>query len=182
MVHGEDGSNHFDFSKEHITSSVEGILTRLGVETLDILLLHRPDPLMEPEEIASAFSAFKASGKVQHFGVSNMNASQIRLLQAYLDEPLVANQLELNLQHIGFANTGIHVNQLAAREDYFPEGLMEHCQLENIQIQAWSPLAQGLFSGRSLDGQPENVVKTAALVQRLAEEKTRLAKRSYCPS
>ncbi|AJY75222.1 aldo/keto reductase [Paenibacillus beijingensis] len=168
---GEDGSNHFDFSEAHITSSVDGILQRLGVEYLDILLLHRPDPLMEPEEVARAFARLKESGKVRYFGVSNMSAGQIRLLQAYTEEPIVANQLEMSLERIGFLETGVHVNQEAAKDNVFPEGTLEFCRLENIQLQAWSPLAKGLFSGRPLDDQPDHVKKTAQLVGRLAEEK-----------
>ncbi|GGG06622.1 aldo/keto reductase [Paenibacillus abyssi] len=168
---GPDVPHRFDFSKDHILSSVDGILTRLGIEYLDFLLLHRPDPLMEPEEVASAFHDLKAAGKVRHFGVSNMSAGQIRLLQAYSDEPLVVNQLEMSLSRIGWLETGVHVNQDAARDNTFPEGLLEHCQLENIQIQAWGPLAQGYFSGRSVEDQPENIKKTAELVQLMAKQK-----------
>ncbi|RJG22988.1 aldo/keto reductase family oxidoreductase [Paenibacillus thiaminolyticus] len=161
----------YDFSKEHILQSVDGSLRRLGVEYLDILLFHRPDPLMEPEEVAEAISALKSAGKVRAFGVSNMSAGQIRLLQAYSKEPFIVNQLEMSLAKIGWLDEGVHVNQNAAKEDIFPEGTMEYCRLENIQIQAWGPLAQGVFSGRGLSDQPASINETAELVQAMANEK-----------
>lgn len=161
----------YDFSKEHILRSVDGSLKRLGVEYLDILLFHRPDPLMEPEEVAEAMSALKSAGKVRAFGVSNMSAGQIRLLQAYSKEPLIVNQLEMSLAKIGWLDQGVHVNQDAAKEDIFPEGTLEYCRLENIQIQAWGPLAQGVFSGRDLSDQPASIRETAELVQAMADEK-----------
>jgi predicted oxidoreductase len=161
----------YDFSEEHIRRSVDGILTRLGVEYLDILLLHRPDPLMDPEEVAQVFTELKASGKVHWFGVSNMSAGQIRLLQSYCDMPLIINQLEMSLAKIGWLETGVHVNQEAAKESVFPEGTLEYCRLENIQIQAWGSLAQGVFSGRSLEGQPQSMKQTAELVQEMAKQK-----------
>ncbi|TXK82675.1 aldo/keto reductase family oxidoreductase [Paenibacillus sp. N3.4] len=161
----------FDFSKDHIVSSVDGILTRLGVEHLDILLLHRPDPLMEPEEVAEAFSQLRSSGKVRHFGVSNMSSAQIRFIQNSLPEPLVVNQLEMSLARVDWVEQGILVNQKAGVGVNFADGIMEHCQLENIQIQAWGPLAQGIFSGKPVEDAAETVKETAALVQKLATEK-----------
>ncbi|CAH8770219.1 aldo/keto reductase [Paenibacillus dendritiformis] len=161
----------YDFSKEHILRSVDGSLKRLGVEYLDILLFHRPDPLMEPEEVAEAMSALKSAGKVRAFGVSNMSAGQIRLLQTYSKEPFIVNQLEMSLAKIGWLDQGVHVNQNAAKEDIFPEGTLEYCRLENIQIQAWGPLAQGVFSGRDLSDQPVSIRETAELVQAMANEK-----------
>jgi predicted oxidoreductase len=161
----------FDFSKGHIVESVDAILSRLGIETLDILLLHRPDPLVEPEEVAEAFSTLQQAGKVKRFGVSNMSAGQMRLLQAFLDEPLVANQLELSLLKLDWLDAGVHVNQEAGKLSSFPEGTIEYCRLENVQIQAWSPLARGLFSGGDLNDAAPNVKATADLVAGLAEQK-----------
>ncbi|WP_375708429.1 aldo/keto reductase [Paenibacillus albidus] len=166
-----DTSNVFDFSGAHILNSVDGILSRLGIEYIDILLLHRPDPLMDPEEVAAALHKLKAAGKVRHFGVSNMSAGQIKLLQAYCDEPFIVNQLHLSLAQISWVDAGISVNREPWKDITFPEGTLEHCRTENIQIQAWGPLAQGLFSGRSLENQPENIVNTAAMVQRIARER-----------
>lgn len=168
----EDGvPGRYDFSKEHILESVNGILQRLGTDYLDVLLLHRPDPLMEPDEVAEAFGKLKSSGKVRYFGVSNMSAAQISFLEQALPEPLVVNQLELSLERLDFVDQGVHVNQKAGTSVHFSEGLMEYCQSNHIQIQSWGPLAQGKFSGRPLDDQPENIKKTAALVHQLAQEK-----------
>ena len=89
----------FDFSKEHILQSVDDILNRLRTDYLDILLLHRPDTLMEPEEVADAFHTLKAAGKVRHFGVSNQTPMQIELLNKYLDEPLLINQMQFSIAH-----------------------------------------------------------------------------------
>ncbi|SEO56308.1 aldo/keto reductase family oxidoreductase [Paenibacillus sp. OV219] len=168
---GDGNSPHrFDFTEDHILRSVDGILERLGTEYLDILLLHRPDPLVDPEDVASAIQKLKASGKVRHFGVSNMSQGQIRLLSAYTDEPFIVNQLEMSLHKLGFLDTAVSVNQEAWRSNVFPEGTMEYCRLENIQLQSWGPLAQGRYSGGSLEGQSESVVKTAKLVAELAEK------------
>ncbi len=161
----------YDFARAHILRSVDGSLERLGLERIDILLLHRPDPLVDPEEVAGALEELVTRGKVRWFGVSNMSAGQIRLLQHHVTVPLVVNQLEMSLKRTGWLETGVHVNQDAAREDTFPEGTTEYCRLQNIQLQAWGPLAQGLFSGRPLDDQPEPVRATAQLVGDLARER-----------
>lgn len=162
----------YDFSKSYITESVDGILSRLGVEYLDTLLLHRPDALMEPGEVAKAFHALKSAGKVRHFGVSNMSEGQIRLLESETNEKLIINQLEMSLHKIGWLESGVHVNQLAAQDNVFPDGTLEFCQLEKIQIQAWGPLAKGLFSGaKNIDAEPDNIKQTAQFVAELAEEK-----------
>jgi predicted oxidoreductase len=161
----------FDFSKEHILSSVDAILERLDVEKIEILLLHRPDPLVEPEEVAEAFGQLKAAGKVGRLGVSNMSEGQMKLLQAYLDEPLVANQLELSLLKTDWLDSVVHVNQEEGKQSNFPEGTIEYCRLNNVQLQAWSPLARGLYSGKDLTREAPTVQMTAALVARLAEEK-----------
>ncbi|MDQ0871732.1 putative oxidoreductase [Paenibacillus sp. V4I3] len=161
----------FDFSKGHILSSVDGILQRLGVEHLDVLLLHRPDPLMEPEEIAEAFNQLRSAGKVRHFGVSNMTSAQMRFIQNSLPEPLVVNQLEMSLARLDWVEQGILVNQKAGVGINFADGILEHCQMADIQIQAWGPLAQGKFSGRVVEDAPDTIKNTAALVQKMANEK-----------
>jgi predicted oxidoreductase len=161
----------YDFSESYILKSVDGILSRLGVDYLDTLLLHRPDALMDTAEVGEAIHKLKASGKVRYFGVSNMSAGQIRLLQQHCSEKFIINQLEMSLKHIGWLDTGVHVNQIAARDNIFPEGTLEYCQLENIQLQAWGSLAQGLYSGKNIENESEFVKKTAALVAELAEQK-----------
>ncbi|MDR4945218.1 aldo/keto reductase [Neobacillus cucumis] len=161
----------YDFSKSYILESVDGILSRLNIDYLDVLLLHRPDALMDAREVGEAFHKLKDSGKVHYFGVSNMSAGQIRLLQRYTNEKIVVNQLEMSLDKIGWVETGVHVNQIAARDNVFPEGTLEYCQLENIQLQAWGSLAKGLYTGVDLGNASENVKNTALLVQKFAEEK-----------
>ncbi|AYA76116.1 aldo/keto reductase [Bacillus sp. Y1] len=161
----------YDFSKSYILDSVDGILSRLNIDYLDVLLLHRPDVLMDAREVGEAFHQLKTSGKIRYFGVSNMSAGQIRLLQSHCNEKLVVNQLEMSLDKIGWLETGVHVNQVAARDNVFPEGTLEYCQLENIQLQAWGSLAKGIYTGRDLENAGENVKNTALLVQRFAEEK-----------
>lgn len=126
---------------------------------------------MEPDEVAEAFGKLKASGKVRYFGVSNMSVSQIKFLQRSLPDQLAVNQLEMSLGHTHFLDQTIFVNQQAGAQVNFAEGLIEHCQMENIQLQAWGPLAQGRYTGRSTQGEPEKVQKTAALVARMAKEK-----------
>lgn len=167
----DTGPGRFDFSKEHILESVDGSLGRLGIEYLDVLLLHRPDPLVEPDEVAEAFGQLKASGKVRYFGVSNMNVPQMRFLQQALPDQLAVNQLELSLAHLHWLDQGVHVNQQAGVAVNFGEGLMEYCQEKAIQIQSWGPLAQGRFSGRAVDGEGDHIRATADLVKRMAAAK-----------
>jgi predicted oxidoreductase len=161
----------YDFSKSYILKSVDGILSRLQIDYLDILMLHRPDVLMDAREVGEAFHKLKSSGKVRNFGVSNMSAGQIRLLQNHCNEKLVVNQLEMSLDKIGWIETGVHVNQVAARDNVFPEGTLEYCQSENIQLQAWGSLAKGLYTGRNVENESEKVKNTALLIQKMAEEK-----------
>lgn len=159
----------FDFSYEHIVEAVEAILQRLNTTHLDILLLHRPDPLMEGEEVARAFARLKKEGKVRYFGVSNQNRSTMAYLQHFLPDPLIANQLEMNLLHSGFAEATISFNQAAPGYPDGWEGVVEYCRLKGVSLQAWSPLARGLLTGGDLSDVGPAVVKTAALVQELAD-------------
>lgn len=161
----------YDFSKKHIIESVEGILKRLQTEYLDILLLHRPDPLVEPEEVAEAFEQLKSSGKVRHFGVSNMSVSQVKLLNAYSPEPMIVNQLEMSLKKVDWVEHSVLVNQKAGTEVNFADGMIEFSRLQNVQIQAWSPLANGMYSGRKLDYLSDSDKQTIKLVEEMAKEK-----------
>src|SRR6202047_1938761 len=138
----------YDFSREHILESVDAILWRLGTDRLDILLLHRPDPLWEGEEIAEAFRKLHLSGKVRYFGVSNQNRFQMEYLQSFLQEALVANQMEMNLLHHGFVEVGISFNQSSPRYPDGWEGTMEYCRLKGVLLQAWSPLDLLPISGQ----------------------------------
>ncbi|ALC82135.1 MULTISPECIES: aldo/keto reductase [Bacillus] len=167
----EGGPFRYDFSKEHILTSVDRILQRLQTEYIDILLLHRPDPLMEPEEVAEAFQQLKSSGKVRHFGVSNMNKAQIQLLQAYCNDPIIVNQLEMNLRKLDWVDHGVLVNHESGAASHFSDGLLEHCILNDIQIQGWSPLANGIYSGNEIENMNEADKQTKELVKKLASEK-----------
>ncbi|WP_433944634.1 aldo/keto reductase [Paenibacillus sp. SN-8-1] len=137
----------FDFSKEHILNSVDGILKRLRTDYLDVLLLHRPDTLVEPEEVAEAFNQLESSGKVRHFGVSNQNPMQIQLLKKFVKQPLVANQLQLSITNSTMISSGFNVNmenEAAVNRD---GGILDYCRLNDITIQPWSPFQYGFFEG-----------------------------------
>jgi len=161
----------FNFSKAHILESVDEILQRLSIDYLDVLLLHRPDPLMDPEEVGEAFGRLKAAGKVRYFGVSNMGASQMRFLQKSVPDQLAVNQLEMGLHHLHWLDQGVHVNQSAGVAVNFGEGLMEYCQLERVQLQAWAPLSQGRFTGAPSDNEPSHIRQTIALVRKMAADR-----------
>lgn len=137
----------FDFSKEHIITSVEGILKRLNMEYLDALLLHRPDALVEPEEVAEAFDQLEKQGKVKYFGVSNQKPEQIELLKKYVKQPLVANQLQFGIMHTGMIDQGIHVNMTDAGSVDHDGEILDYSRLHEMTIQAWSPYQYGFFEG-----------------------------------
>ena len=141
----------YDFSYDHIVSSVEGSLKRLGTEYIDVLLLHRPDALMEPEEVARAFSYLKETGKVRNFGVSNHNPYQIMLLQKAVDMPLCVNQLQFGVMHTPMVNSGINVNMYNEAGINRDGSVLDFCRLENITIQPWSPMQYGFFEGSFID-------------------------------
>lgn len=166
----EFGPGRYDSSEQWIIQSVEGSLKRLNIEQLDRLLLHRPDPLMDAEVVAEAIRKLHLQGKVKSFGVSNMTAMQMTLIQNALDIPIHCNQIELSLGHIDCIDQGIIANVSGEKSDNGMAGTLEYCQLNKIQIQAWGSLSQGLFSGRTLTDQPEAVIQTAQLVQNLALE------------
>lgn len=137
----------FDFSKEHILESVEGSLKRLNVEYLDALLLHRPDALVEPQEVAEAFSLLKAQGKVLHFGVSNQNPMQMQLLQKYMPMPIIANQLQLSITNCNMISNGVQVNMETDTALSRDGSVLDYCRLNDITIQPWSPFQYGFFEG-----------------------------------
>lgn len=139
--------NYFDFSKEHIIESVHGILKRLKTDYLDLLLLHRPDPLMEPAEVAEAFEELQTSGKVKYFGVSNHNPAQIELLQKYIPQRLVVNQLQLSIAHTPLIDSGITLNMKTNQAINRDSSILEYCRLHDITMQAWSPFQNGFFEG-----------------------------------
>lgn len=158
----------YDFSKEHILKSVEGSLKRLKTDHLDFLLLHRPDTLMEPEEVAEAFSELKSSGKVLHFGVSNQKPLQMELLNRCLDEKLLVNQLQLSLCHTGMIDSGLNVNMQIDRARDLDGSVLEYCRLNQVTIQAWSPFQYGFFEGVFIGS--EKYPELNKVLNRLAEQ------------
>lgn len=143
----------YDFSCEHITASVEGSLQRLQTDYLDILVLHRPDVLADFEAVAKTLEKLKQAGKVRYFGVSNYNSMQIELLQKYLGEPLIVNQLQFSVKHTGIIDSGIYVNTLDSRACSHDGYVLDYCQLKDISVQAWSPFMYGMFEGVFLDNE-----------------------------
>lgn len=167
----------FDFSYEHIMASVDGSLKRLGMDYVDVLLLHRPDALMEPEEVARAFDQLKSTGKVRHFGVSNQNPCQMQLLQSYLDMPLCANQLQFGIMHAPMLNWGINNNMYNDSGIDRDGGVLDYCRLHKITIQPWSPLQYGFFEGCFIDNEkfPTLNETLAQIAEKYGVSKTTIA-------
>ena len=141
----------FDFSKEHILEAVDGSLKRLRTDYLDVLLLHRPDALVEPEEVAEAFTILHESGKVKHFGVSNQNPMQIELLTKFVKQKIAFNQLQFSITNTGMIDAGINVNMQIDPSIDRDGGILDYCRLKGITIQPWSPFQYGFFEGVFLD-------------------------------
>ncbi|QQE81152.1 aldo/keto reductase family oxidoreductase [Alicyclobacillus sp. SO9] len=137
----------FDFSKEHILEAVEGSLKRLKTDYLDVLLLHRPDALVEPEEVAEAFDELEQSGKVRHFGVSNQKPMQVELLKKHVKQTVVANQLQLSVTNANMISNGINVNMEVDSSTDRDGSILDYCRLHDITIQPWSPFQYGFFEG-----------------------------------
>lgn len=160
---------YYDFSKEHILEAVEGSLRRLSTDHLDILLLHRPDTLMEPEETAEALQSLLDSGKVRWFGVSNHNPAQIQLLQRSFGQKLLFNQMQMSLAHTPMIDAGMTVNMRIDQAIDRTECTLEYCRLEGITVQAWSPFQKGTFGGPFL-GDRENYPELNEMCRQLAEK------------
>jgi predicted oxidoreductase len=158
----------FDFSYDHLIQTVETSLSRLNTDHVDILLLHRPDPLIEPEEVARAFDDLQTSGKVRYFGVSNHTPMQIELLKKYVRQPLVVNQLEVNLLHNDMMRDGVFANMQGGNYTG-ATGMLDYCRLNDIMIQAWSPVAGGKLFNPPADA-PANVQAAAREIVQLAEK------------
>ncbi|MFO7637048.1 MAG: aldo/keto reductase [Clostridia bacterium] len=151
----------FDFSRENILKAVDGSLKRLKTDYLDVLLLHRPDALVEPDEVAMAFDILQVSGKVRHFGVSNQNPMQIKLLQKHVKQPILANQLQLSITNATMISTGIHVNMLDESALSRDGSILDFCRLKDITVQPWSPFQYGFFEGVFLDNEKFPELNTA---------------------
>lgn len=158
----------YDFSKEHILKSVDGSLKRLKTDYIDILLLHRPDTLMDPEEVAEAFDTLERQGKVRHFGVSNQNSMQMELLNHYCDNKILINQLQLSIAHCDIIDSGLNVNvhnEAGANRD---GSVLEYSRLKGITLQAWSPFQYGMFKGVFIGN--EKFQELNQLMDQLAEK------------
>lgn len=167
----------FDFSKKHILESVDGILKRLKTDYLDVLLLHRPDALVEPEEVAEAFDTLLLSGKVRHFGVSNQNPMQMQLLQKWIKQPIVANQLQLSITNANMISAGINVNMLNKSAVDRDGSVLDFCRLNDITVQPWSPFQYGFFEGVFLgnDKFPELNLKIDEIAEKYGVSSTTIA-------
>lgn len=137
----------YDLSKEYIINSVDGILKRLNVEYLDVLLLHRPDALVEPEEVAEAFDQLEKSGKVRKFGVSNHKPMQIELLKKYVKQPLLFNQMQFSIPVSNMVANGLEVNMNSNGSVDRDGSVLDYCRLNDMTIQAWSPFQMPEWKG-----------------------------------
>lgn len=160
----------WDYSRKHILESVDASLAALGTDYLDALLLHRPDTLVEPEEVADAFDTLHAAGKVRHFGVSNHTPPQIELLKKYVNQPLTLNQVQLSITHAPLIAQGIAANMAGLDQsigrDY---GLLDYSRLNDMTLQAWSPFQKGFFDGVFL-GDRENYAELNEVIDTLAAQ------------
>jgi predicted oxidoreductase len=157
----------YDLSPEWITSALNSSLQRLNSENVDILFLHRPDPLMDLDDSVVALERLHKQGKFSHLAVSNMHAGQIAWLQSAISFPIIANQLQMSLQHADFVEESITTNMKDGCNSGFPRGTMEFCEQQNIQLQAWSPLAKGLFTGNPRDKPSLTELATTKLLTQL---------------
>ena len=161
---------YFDFSYEHIIESVEGSLRALDTDYIDVLLLHRPDALVEPDEVARAFDELDASGKVRAFGVSNHTPRQIELLKRSVRQPIVANQVQLSITHSPLIAQGVAANMQGEEQSLTLDGggIVDYCRLNDITLQAWSPFQAGFFTGVFLGS--EKYPELNAVIDRLAAQ------------
>jgi predicted oxidoreductase len=171
IVPTDQGHPYFDFSATHIVEAAEESLRALATDYIDILLLHRPDALVEPEEVAKAFDQLESQGKARHFGVSNHTPLQIELLKTAVRQPLIVNQLELSITHAPLVAQGLAANMQEYEQSTVRDGggLMEYCRLNNITVQAWSPFQYGFGNGTFI-GDLERAPKLNKLLDKLAAE------------
>lgn len=162
-------NGYFDFSKAAILEAADGILRRLRTDYLDILLLHRPDPLMEPEEVAEAFDILHDAGKVRYFGVSNQNSMQIELLQKYTRHRLIVDQLQMSVVHTPALDSGLAANMSIDQSIERTGSIYEYSRLKGITLQAWSPFQKGYFEGPFFLDR-EKYGKLNAVIDRLAAQ------------
>lgn len=168
----------FDWTKENILSSADDSLRRLKVDHLDALLLHRPDLIFDPEEVAEAFDILEKAGKVRHFGVSNLMPMQLELLKKYVKQPLIFNQVQLSLEQSQLIDQAFYMNNKTTELSVNRDGsVLDYCRLHDITIQAWSPLQYGMFGGTFIDNPdfPELNKALADIAERENTSKTAVA-------
>ena len=162
----------YNFDSSHLITSVENSLKRLNIEYLDSFLLHRPDPLMEISELKKAFDYLFDNGLIKSYGVSNMNQYQIEFIQNAVERKACVNQLEMSLNKLDFLDNTIGVNNNESTNTTFPPGLMEYCMNNDIELQAWSSMAGGIFSGRPLGKDIERkILDTKKYIYELSNDK-----------
>jgi predicted oxidoreductase len=161
-------ADHAPYDLSTIVARLDDSLVRLGVDYVDTLLLHRPDPLLEPVAVAAAVAELHAAGKIRSLGVSNMSGAQIAFLQREIDLPIVVNQLEMSLHRHDWVDSTVLVNHPDGADNTFPHGTLEYCASNGVRLQAWGALAQGRYSGATGAAAEETA---SALVQTLAEAK-----------
>lgn len=170
--------NEFDWTKKNILESVDDSLRRMQLDYLDVLLLHRPDVLYDPQEVAEAFDLLVESGKVRHFGVSNVPPMMLEVLRKYVRQPLIINQLQLSLEQSQLIDQSLYLNNLSTdRSTDRDNGLLDYCRLHEITIQAWSPLQYGMIDGCFLDhpDYPELNAELARLAEKYQVTKAAIA-------
>lgn len=143
----------YDFSREYIIRSVDGILERLQTDYLDALLLHRPDALVEPEEVAAAFEELYQKGKVRYFGVSNHRPMQIELLKRYVQQPLIINQLQFSVPVSNMVASGLEVNMTSDGAADRDGSVLDYSRLHDMTIQTWSPFQMPNWQGCFIDSE-----------------------------
>ncbi|WP_101850838.1 aldo/keto reductase [Kocuria flava] len=161
---------HYRLDRDTLRRSLEGSLRRLRTDSVERFVLHRPDPLADPQEVAAALDELRREGLIRSVGLSNMSLRQVCLYQQLLSTPVTALQLELSLRHRGFVEQQILVNQDEASEHPFPEGTLEYCTGNGIEVQAWGALARGLYTGAPVPAEDHRAAATAELVHAMAAE------------
>jgi len=169
-LHERGLATHYDLSRESILERVGGSLKRLQADYVDVLLLHRPDPLTDLAEVAAAVGQLLAAGKVRQVGVSNMSGAQIEALQDRLEVPVVANQLEMSLLKRAWLESQVLVNHPESLDYSFPHGTLEYCTSNGVAVQAYGALARGLYTGAAPESPTAAETAAAAMVRELASQ------------
>ncbi|WP_328810169.1 aldo/keto reductase [Rhodococcus sp. NBC_00294] len=160
----------YDFSSDHILTTVDESLAALRTDHLDVLLLHRPDTLVEPAEVAAAFDTLHTAGKVRHFGVSNHTPGQIEVLKTEVRQPLIVNQVQLSITHAPLVAAGLAANIAGLEQSVDRDnGLLDHARLNGVTLQAWSPFQKGTSDGVFL-GDRENYPELDDALRELASQ------------